>query len=297
MDRSKYIGSSDAISILNGNWHELWLLKTGRKQPDDLSQNFKVQLGIETEEFHLNWTMREAFLEDGNLECVHFGEKNTPSDGFYNTPPDGFYWLDETNTGTPFGSHPDGLIRNFHNDPKTPYYPVEVKHSGRFRSASDSCDFYMPQIMHHMLVMGSRYCLFSVIRGNEPPERFWVEANGVYIKHYVSRCIAFWNYILDDKAPPPFIEHAKPQTTIVDSIKRNGFKRRDLNRSNRATSLIDRYIVTKPVVDQHNAAKAELKALMADDEDELYHSKLTMKRNKRGSILFKLPKEEEENAH
>ncbi len=280
MKRNEYIGSSDAINILSGNWLELWQIKTGRKEPDDLTNNFKVQLGVYTEPFHITWTLNELFFDYKNYELVD--ENNY------------FAFHTEMLTGVPFGSHPDAIICDF-NEPKK-RIPVEVKHTGRFRSASDACDYYMPQLMHHMFCMGSNYCVFSVIRGNEAPERIWVEANDVYIRHYVSRALSFWNYVRDDIAPPPFIEHTKPQQSIVDSIKRNGFKRRDLNTSNIAHQLIDRYLVTKPVVDEHNSVKAELKALMADDEDELYHSKLTMKRNKRGSILFKLPKEKEHHA-
>lgn len=280
MKRNEYIGSSDAMYILAGNWLELWQLKTGRKEPDDLTKNFKVQLGVHTEPFHLDWTLNELFYDYDNYELVR--EENY------------FALHHEMVSGVPFGSHPDALIRDL-NEPNK-YIPVEVKHTGRFRTVDDACDFYMPQIQHHMYCIGSKYCVFSVIRGNEEPERIWVEANDVYIRHYVSRCIEFWNYVLDDVAPAPFIEHTQVQPTIVDSIKRNGFKRRDLNGSNSANALIDRFLVTKPVVDEHNSVKNELKALMADDENELYHAKLTLKRNKLGHILFKLPKEESNHA-
>lgn len=284
MDRSKYIGSSDAISILNGNWHELWMLKTGRKEPDDLSRNFKVQLGVHTESFHLDWTIGELCFEYDNYEPVDLRRSENKREQ------NGFFFREEMVSGVPFGSHPDAVVRNF-DSPKE-WLPVEVKHTGRFRSASDAVDFYMPQLQHHMFCMGAKYCLFSVIRGNEAPERIWVEAHDVYIQHYVSRAISFWNHILEDTAPAPFIEHTKPLPSIVDSIKRNGFKRRDLGSNNMAGELIANFIETKPAVDKHNSAKADLKALMMDDEDELYHPALTMKRNKRGSILFKLPKEQ-----
>jgi len=54
-ERREYIGGSDIAAIMNMNrWKtplKLWLEKTGEIEPDDLSQNDSVQLGIELEEF------------------------------------------------------------------------------------------------------------------------------------------------------------------------------------------------------------------------------------------------------
>ena len=48
MNRQGFIGGSDLYNIMQGNWHDLWLVKTGRKEPEDLSQVFRVQLGAFT---------------------------------------------------------------------------------------------------------------------------------------------------------------------------------------------------------------------------------------------------------
>jgi predicted phage-related endonuclease len=49
-DRRKSLGGSDANRIMRGDWHTLWLEKTGRKEPDDLSENLPVQIGLATED-------------------------------------------------------------------------------------------------------------------------------------------------------------------------------------------------------------------------------------------------------
>ena len=49
----KFIGGSDQKGFENGDWHDLWLIKTGRKEPDDLSNVFRVNLGSETELFNM----------------------------------------------------------------------------------------------------------------------------------------------------------------------------------------------------------------------------------------------------
>ena len=51
--RALGIGGSDASKIMNGEWHELWEIKTGRKEDADLSDVFHVQLGHATEKFNL----------------------------------------------------------------------------------------------------------------------------------------------------------------------------------------------------------------------------------------------------
>ncbi len=55
MDRRGFIGGSDCVKIMQGEWQELWEVKTGRREPDDLSDNLPVQLGTFTEDFNLQW--------------------------------------------------------------------------------------------------------------------------------------------------------------------------------------------------------------------------------------------------
>ena len=62
MNRRGFIGGSDLYNILRGDWYDLWLVKTGQKQPDDLSHIFKVQLGTYTEQFNLDWLSKDTGL-------------------------------------------------------------------------------------------------------------------------------------------------------------------------------------------------------------------------------------------
>ena len=55
MDRKGFIGGSDMYALEHGNWFDLWQIKTGRKEPDDLSHMFNVNLGNETELFNMRW--------------------------------------------------------------------------------------------------------------------------------------------------------------------------------------------------------------------------------------------------
>ena len=55
MERKGFIGGSDCVKIMQGNWLELWQIKTGLVESDDLSRNLAVQLGSYTEDFNLEW--------------------------------------------------------------------------------------------------------------------------------------------------------------------------------------------------------------------------------------------------
>ena len=54
MERRGFIGGSDAVKIMNGDWIELWEIKTGRIKSPDLSKNLAVQMGILTEDFNIS---------------------------------------------------------------------------------------------------------------------------------------------------------------------------------------------------------------------------------------------------
>ena len=55
MDRQNFIGGTDAIRIMNGEWSDLYQEKLGIVEPEDLSESLPVQLGMHTEQFNLDW--------------------------------------------------------------------------------------------------------------------------------------------------------------------------------------------------------------------------------------------------
>ena len=87
VDRTTILGGSDANRIMRGDWHTLWLEKTKREEPEDLSWNLPVQIGLHTE------TVNKMFFENeidlsikgiierpilgpkGNKEFLIYGQK------------------------------------------------------------------------------------------------------------------------------------------------------------------------------------------------------------------------------
>ena len=49
------LGGSDSVRIMRGEWYQLWAERTGRADPEDLSDKLNVQIGIATETINLNW--------------------------------------------------------------------------------------------------------------------------------------------------------------------------------------------------------------------------------------------------
>ena len=64
MDRTLGIGGSDAKRIIEGDWHTLWLEKTKRVEPVDLSDVLPVQMGITTEKLNIDW-LEKALVNEG----------------------------------------------------------------------------------------------------------------------------------------------------------------------------------------------------------------------------------------
>ena len=60
VERPKTIGGSDAVRIMEGDWHTLWKEKTGRQEPEDLSWVLPVQIGILTEKKNKEWFEHET---------------------------------------------------------------------------------------------------------------------------------------------------------------------------------------------------------------------------------------------
>ena len=62
-DRKQGIGGSDATKLYNGEWHTLWLEKTGDAEPVDLSDVLPVQMGVHTEPFNIQWFEKQTGLK------------------------------------------------------------------------------------------------------------------------------------------------------------------------------------------------------------------------------------------
>lgn len=257
LNRHEGIGSSDAKRIVDGNWHQLYMEKVGLQQPEDLSGVFRVQLGIHTESFHLDWLERKYFCQIERPEVRYYH----PDHAFM------FAHLDGWHTG---------LQR-----------PVETKHTNSNALLRDKAIYYMPQIQHVLAITGASYSLFSIIAGNDEPEWCEVARNQQYIDELIQLETSFWWHV-ENKVPPeitPTGSQAAIQkigaVTLID-----GLKPYDMDGNNEWANFAVDYAETKAAAATFEAAKAGLKALVPADASQASGHGIVIKRDKRGALRF-----------
>jgi predicted phage-related endonuclease len=176
--RRSGIGGSDANIIMSGDperIHDLWLVKTGQKEPDDLSDKFQVMLGSATEAFNLSWFEKVtglSLMRDVRVETSDFQRATL-----------------------------DGLCET---------HIVEAKHTHARTNMQEVLARYQPQLHHNMMVAGKKRAYLSVILGNEY-DYIEVEYDEEYALRLVEREREFWECVtlrlppgnMGEKIQPP----------------------------------------------------------------------------------------------
>ena len=255
MNRLGFIGGSDARRIMDGDWHSLWLEKTGQQEPTDLSDNLAVQIGIATEDFHLSWFAKQVL--DPTKE--YLVKQQT---------------YQSKNWGVPCKGTVDAKI---YGRDKI----VECKHTYE-RNTMESClKQYMPQIQFYMLTSDMASCYLSVIFGNRRWESVEVSLDLFYIDKMMTHVAEFWK-LVETKTPPASDKQVESLST--DKILVDDMVRRDASADNEFISRCHDYIEQEANAKSFESAKADLKAMVADNEREVYCDLLTIKRDKRGAL-------------
>jgi len=249
MQRQGFIGGSDCVKIMQGEWLDLWNVKTGRAQPDDLSDNIAVQLGIYTEDFNLKW-----FEKNYNCILTHH----------------------QTELSEIIGTVPaKGTIDAAFN-----MQPVEAKHTNAFNSMDDIINRYMPQLQLYAKLAGVDGIYLSVIFGNSKWESKHIKQSNQYFEGMWAVVSDFWSYVLDDKPP----ENVAPTVLDHNNIEVDQMVIRDATQDNQFVDAAVTYIQGY----EHNRvfenAKKDLKAMVAPNEREVYCDQLSVRRDKRGAL-------------
>lgn len=258
LNRSEGLGSSDAKRIVEGDWHDLYMEKVGLKEPVDLSLVFRVQLGIHTERFHLDWqAMRHnVIIEESTTRHYH--------------PEHSFLF-----------AHLDGWIPSENRF-------VEAKHSSSRASLREKAVYYMPQLQHALAVTDTNDCYFSLIAGNDEPEWCVVERNEDYIEQLIDMETSFWWHV--ENRVPPEITPSGTQAQLQKlgkEITIDGLRAYDMEGHNEWASHAADFIETREAAARFDKAKSSLKELVPADASECTGHGITITRNKRGALLFK----------
>ena len=259
--RMGFIGGSDAVKIIRGDWHDLYNEKIGIAQPSDLSHLFNVQLGTYTEEFNLAW-----FEQEYGVQVI-------------DTQPE----YKKTIEGIPFKATLDGII----NDPenKGEHIGVECKHTSSFKKFDDILTYYYPQIQLYMKVADLSHMYLSVIFGNQwecklvsQDEAEWLRMLPIFRD--------FWGHVI--KKQPPKAEMPNELPSNVHHMTLDNMVARDATKDNEFKDIEHYYMCHYDDTQIFEDAKKRLKALVKPNEREVFTDKLSVKRNKRGALTIKI---------
>ena len=252
--RLGFIGGSDATRIMTGNWYDLWAEKTGRKEPEDLSNNLAVQLGTHTESFHIEWFCKQTHAKQYSLQNIYYA----------------------TEDGVPYKGTVDAEIEIDGLEDAI----LECKHTNSFTNIKEQLVRYMPQLQFYMHISNLTQCYLSCIFGNSQWDYRKVSYDEEYVHHMNETIRAFWTCVEDDTAPT---DQIVPEIN-TDKIPINDMVSRDASSDNQFISIAHDYMATMNDAKSHQEYGKMLKDLVAPNEREVYSPVITIKRDKRGSL-------------
>lgn len=221
-ERAKCIGGSDATRIMKGEIYELWLEKTGRKMPDDLSGELIVQLGTFTEPFNRYWFEKTTGLTvEPPCRIVH------PEYEF-------------------LAANLDGMCNGL---------PWEAKHVSGFTKEDELVARYYAQIQHQIMVSQAPQAILSVIFGNHKFQTFTIDADYEYQHQLAAQEMKFWQCVETDTPPQGF-------EVISVSVGMNELVTVDMEGNNAWASFAGLWKDNKDAAKLFENAGKELRALM-----------------------------------
>jgi predicted phage-related endonuclease len=253
--RRYFIGGSDARIIMGEDENalvRLWREKRGEIEPEDLSGNLIVQLGLATEALNRRWyeSNTEQVIADIQKRIRHPALR----------------WMVATLDGRVEAT---GAV-----------FEAKFMLPWSF-SEEAAAEKYMPQLQHNMWVIAARSAVLSVITGGGK----WVEitshADPLYQHLIVTAERKFWRCVESGEPPRLFgVEPPKPRIEAVRIV--------DMSGSNSWAEFAGLFRTTRQAFLDHERSKAELKALMPEDAKEAIGHRVRAKRSKSGAISFDL---------
>jgi predicted phage-related endonuclease len=254
-NRRYFIGGSDARIIMGEDEKailRLWREKRGEIEPEDLSGNLIVQLGLATEDLNRRWYESNTgqVLTDIQRQIRH------PA----------LCWMAATLDGRveATGARVRGQV-----------------HAALAFSEETAVEKYMPQLQHNMWVIAARSAVLSVITGGGKWVEITTHADPLYQHLIVTAERKFWRCVESGEPPRPFgVEPPKPRIEAIRIV--------DMSGSNSWAEFAGIFRNTRQAFLDHERSKAELKALMPEDAKEATGHGVRAKRSKSGAVSFDL---------
>jgi predicted phage-related endonuclease len=254
-DRRYFIGGSDARIIMGtdeGALRRLWQEKRGEVEPEDLSRNLIVQLGVVTEELNRRWYEANSgqVLTDIQKHVRHAGLR----------------WM---------GATLDGRVES-----SGAVFEAKFMLPWSF-SEEAAAEKHMPQLQHNMWVVAARAAVLSIITGGGKWVEIKTQADPLYQHLIVTAERKFWRCVESGEPPTLFgVEPPKPRIEAVRIV--------DMSSSNAWAEFAATFSRTRSAHLEHEQAKAELKNLMPEDAQQAIGHGIRAKRSKSGAVSVDL---------
>jgi predicted phage-related endonuclease len=230
----------------------LWREKRGEVEPEDLSGNLIVQLGLVTENLNRQWFERNTgrLVTDVQKRIRHPRIK----------------WM---------GATVDGVV-------KATGAVFEAKFMLPWSfSEEGAAQKYLPQLQHNMWVTNSTMSVLSVITGGGKWVEIRVPADSLYQHLLFTAEKKFWRCVESGEVPRPFgIEPPRPRIEAIRIV--------DMSSSNSWTEFANQFRETREAFLKHETAKVELKALMPEDAKEASGHGVRARRSKAGAVTIEI---------
>ena len=254
VDRRYFIGGSDARIVMGTDEAallRLWQEKRGEAEPEDLSGNLIVQLGLVTEKLNRRWYQANT------------GRVITDVQQWRRHPT--LRWMAATLDGRVEGSD---------------VFEAKFMLPWSF-SEEAAAEKYMPQLQHNMWVVAARASVLSVITGGGKWVEIKIHADPLYQHLIVTAERKFWRCVESGEPPALFgIEPPKPRVAAVRIV--------DMSSSNAWADFAAVFARTRSAHLEHEQAKTELKGLMPENAQQAIGHGVRAKRSKSGAISFDL---------
>ena len=238
----------------------LWKEKRGEAEPEDLSDNLIVQLGVATEPLNRTWYQRNA------------GRAVTDVQRWVRHPVHRY-----------LAATLDGFVHD-----------LDAVFEAKFMlpwsfSEEAAAEKHMAQLQHNMWVTNARSAALSIITGGGKWIEMTIPADALYQHFLVTAERRFWRCVQTGETPRPYgIEPPRPRVEAVRVV--------DMSESNSWAEFAGLFCATRSAFLDHERAKSELKTLMPEDAKEATGHGVRAKRSKSGAVSFDLLATENNHA-
>jgi predicted phage-related endonuclease len=261
--RRYLIGGSDARIIMGDDEAaliRLWREKRDEVEPEDLSENLVVQLGLATEELNRRWYEANTGQVITDVQC----KIRHPV----------LRWMRATLDGRVEAT---GAV-----------FEAKFMLPWSF-SEEAAAEKYMPQLQHNMWVVAARTAVLSVITGGGKWVEILAHADPLYQHLIVTAERKFWRCV--ESGEPPQLFGVEPPKLRIEAVRIV-----DMSASNVWAEFAAVFTRTRQAHLEHEQAKAELKSLVPEDAKEATGHGIRAKRSKSGAISFDLLASETNHA-